>query len=332
MAHLTVCLLRGRIQWLIRRGDPASVPIDHLPGWSLLNPLLPLASFFQHLPDDQGIGLEKDLYYLNTSTLYLSAEDRPPDEALLLNLPPLLQLLRSVSRQSTLPTDFVATLNTRIDALPDIDFPNRTSLNAAIRSDILDSALTMRVVQLAATRPIDFVAQVHDILLLDAIAAANSGDYRTAILYAAISVECLASTLLQEEHQRLLLHTPLPDFIRAIDIPVPEGTKRKDPIYHLLAQSNRFPILLHELPLYVLRRSLLVENKGLYDDAILLHETRNSLVHRGEISGERKPFPINGGGAIAALTCASAIFFWFGVRNTYHFPDSLPRRFGEFAS
>jgi len=102
--------------------------------------------------------------------------DRPPDDALLVNLPPFLQLLRSVSKQSTLPTGCVAALNTRIDALPDIDFPNQTSPLSAIRGDILDSALTMRVVQITATRPIDSVPQVHDILLLDAIAAANSGD------------------------------------------------------------------------------------------------------------------------------------------------------------
>ena len=102
----------------------------------------------------------------------------------------------------------------------------------------------------------------------------------------------------------------------------------QDPIYERLRQRSDFNVLLHELSLHVLRRSLLAENQELYADAKRLYSTRNQLVHSGGLveNETNQPLRLDAGGAMTALQTAIAVFSWLKLRNDFPLPD------GEFVA
>ena len=126
-------------------------------------------------------------------------------------------------------------------------------------------------------------------------------DYRTSILYAAISIEAAAATLLDEEYERLIAAVPTPSAVRVIDLPQAGGAHRRiDPVYaHLTRGGGQFRTLLHELPLYIFGRSLMVQNQALYDGALRLYTTRNAIAHRGEPDDEHRALSLDRAGSIA---------------------------------
>src|SRR5262249_29593490 len=183
--------------------------------------------------------------------------------------------------------------------------------NTAIRADIVKAALTMEIVAKAGELPPDFKPPVYEGLLLDAIKAATDMDFRAAIFYSAIAIEALAGTRIEEELQRLLASAPVPPHLRAVESQ--EGGKKgeiEDPVYKCLRNTGRFPNLLHELPLYVLQKSLKIEAPELYKVARRLYQTRNSLAHRGEPGKDKDLLPVDRQGATAALKCAAEGFAW----------------------
>jgi len=160
-------------------------------------------------------------------------------------------------------------------------------------------------------------------LLLDAISAYRDGDSKRAILYSAISVETVARTRLSEEYESLLRAGDVNGMLRIISLPQRDGTcAAKDPIYEYLDSKSEFRLLVHELALYVLKRSLLIENEPLYQDAMKLYRTRNKIVHQGELPAENEAscFTISDAGALAAINCAIGVLKWFGTPDEHILP------------
>jgi len=157
---------------------------------------------------------------------------------------------------------------------------------------------------------------VYSILLLDAIYAIQQNDYRRAILYSALSVESLAYTKLDEKYQSFLEHGDPTGMIRVVTI---RGDKKEDPIYKMMRERTHFRLLLHECPLYLEKRSLLLENEPLYQQAMKLYSTRNKIAHLGELPSDQKGdyFNLDLLGAISALECTKDIFKWFGITEEY---------------
>jgi hypothetical protein len=77
----------------------------------------------------------------------------------------------------------------------------------------------------------------------------------------------------------------------------------KDPIYEKLRGRSDFNVLIHELPLYILGRSLLKEDELLYQSAKRLYLTRNKLAHLGGLpENEASPlYAIDSKGALAGV-------------------------------
>src|SRR5438309_962619 len=89
--------------------------------------------------------------------------------------------------------------------------------------------------------PLDFNPPVYDTLLLDAMKLSLQGDPRSAILYAAIAVESMATSVIGEEYERLLQTHPAPDYIRVIKVAIGGGRRQRlDPIYRSLTTRSRF--------------------------------------------------------------------------------------------
>jgi hypothetical protein len=181
--------------------------------------------------------------------------------------------------------------------------------------------LTMALVVEAGELPADFEPPVFEGVLLDAMRAVKQHDYRAAVLYGAMAVEVMVGTVLDDEYEKLLAATPVPQDFRVVD--VQEGKSkglREDPIYAYLRRQGKFLESLHELPLYVLRKSLKLDDPETFEQARKLYQTRNSLAHRGEACGTKEQFPADIEGAIDALTCAVRVFEWFGVGGNWHVP------------
>ena len=96
-------------------------------------------------------------------------------------------------------------------------------------------------------------------------------------------------------------------------------TVQKVLIFDQLRESaeRNFRIFLHELLLYVSRRSLLVDNGELYQQLLKLHATRNDLVHTGDVGGSTDRLPVDHDGAKETMRLAIAAFQWFGAEERY---------------
>src|SRR6202007_2360917 len=98
---------------------------------------------------------------------------------------------------------------------------------------------------------------------------------------------------------------------------------RQDPIYKRLRKGRAdFGALVHEASLYILHKSLLVEDEALYQKAKRLYETRNDLAHSGEVD-EKEPnatYALDQNGSIAALRTAIGVFSWLGERADFPLP------------
>lgn len=162
--------------------------------------------------------------------------------------------------------------------------------------------------------------EIFSNLLVNAIRSYIDGDYKSAILYSAISIEIVASIKMDEEYE-VLLHNEDTNVLRLVTVTIQQGkTVKSDPIYLRLKGISDFKLVLHELPIYIFKRSLLEEDGRLYETANRLHKTRNNIVHQGDNPTTPKPnscIPINRLGALEAINCAINVFKWFGVPDTY---------------
>ena len=160
---------------------------------------------------------------------------------------------------------------------------------------------------------------VYDTIFLDAISAFKVDDFRKTILYSAISIESILTNFISQKYESLKSEDEFSASYRFTKITVAgQNTVKKDPIYEKLFSFQNFSMLLHELPLYILNKSLLIENENLYRDAISVYKTRNKIAHLGDIPlGSEKVLPLNKEGAIKALKCACNIFKWLGIDDIY---------------
>jgi hypothetical protein len=98
----------------------------------------------------------------------------------------------------------------------------------------------------------------------------------------------------------------------------------KDPVYEKL-RNNRsdFRGLLHELSLYVLGRSLLIENENLYQDAMKLYAIRNKLAHIGDLPSDPSDqyIQLDSQGSLKSIKTAVQLLGWLGLRHDYVLPN-----------
>jgi hypothetical protein len=323
-----------RIVWRLSDGDPALFPLPGTGGeWSLVNPLLypklPVPS--NELNSILHVGPGK-YFWVNSEIVFAAAENRSDKpviqkfEDLIPVISELLARLRHVSGQATLPRgdSFVAGGNIEILELPSLVAEKSPPAPPFyVQKYLWVSAVTAERIGAAAAIGPKFIPHTHEVLFLDAIAAHRSNDHRRAILYAAISAEVALGNVIDEAYNQMLAAQNDERF-RAIELPQAAGTTvRKDPVYEKLRNRADFNVLLHELSLYVLRRSLLADDQRLYAEAKSLYSTRNQVVHSGGLAegDSNPPYPLDARGAMAALKTAVGLFSWLGIRDDFPLPD-----------
>ena len=95
-----------------------------------------------------------------------------------------------------------------------------------------------------------------------------------------------------------------------------------DPVFKRLCNGRpSFRDLLHERPLYLLKRSLLLEDKSLFDAGLALYGTRNAISHTGVVEDPNDArWPIDEEHARRGLEVARSLFAWFGAPADFHLP------------
>ncbi len=182
---------------------------------------------------------------------------------------------------------------------------------------IVEKAVTRAHIEDACACDSEFRAPIFDTLFLDAIAAHAAHDYRKSILDSAIAVESATATLLDEEYETKIRPSDATHW-RTIRCRLPERRRPKDPIWELLKKREDANSLLHEGALYILGRSLLIENENLFQLVQRLRATRNKMStiesHRNfqAISIYNRRIWIGGRARLV-----SAVFAWLGVRQDY---------------
>jgi hypothetical protein len=318
--------------WRIDEGDPAHTELGSMKGWSVINPLCylelnRLGDLFTVKTHQIAMISDKTVLVETDGLLFIiplsSAIDNSWDDPVVEYMNVFFKHLRHSTKQADIARDITEmSVGTDLFSVPPFIFPISTQKqDRFIKAHIVDTAITSKSIKIADATLFNDTLPVYGTLLLDAILAFMESDYRRSILYAAIAAETMASTILENTYKTFLKSGDPTHTIRLLSLP-PKGDI-KDPIYDYLSSKTDFVQLIHQLPLYLLRRSLLVENEQLYQNAKKLYATRNKIVHRGDLSNNEQPsshLPINEIGAREAIECAAGLFEWFGVLEKYIVP------------
>jgi hypothetical protein len=193
----------------------------------------------------------------------------------------LLQKLRWISKQALIDDQINLYTSCEIDKLPRVQIDNFEKRLGSIRTHIIDTAIKYSDVQ-RAVRLIDIAIPAYSTVFLDAIAAFHRGDYKTSVLYSAIAMDAAARNMVNKEYQQHIKRKRPASFLRISSRRIDKNNvKTEDAVYAYLTQNDRFKQWLHEIPLYLLKRSLKFDNNVLYTSAIKLYEIRNGFVHTG---------------------------------------------------
>ncbi len=256
------------------------------------------------------------LLFFRSNVMVIESEALPDFRPLFEGIEILLRKLRYTSGQWTIgesPRAVSATL------LPqsEVEYADIQIEDVHGAMIINSSAATLEHIREADLMSDDEIPVYHT-LLGNAMLALRGGIYRSSIIYAAMAMEALAATAIETEFQR------------AKDAGEPHlnlttiSGKVTDPVYDTLMRNTSFTAYLHARSLYVLRRSMLEENKALYDKASILYKARNKIVHRGDMDddAQQKLLTIDQEGCSQAIDTASDTFRWFRVPPRYE-PGNL---------
>ncbi|MGY4829182.1 hypothetical protein ACVNIS_11435 [Sphaerotilaceae bacterium SBD11-9] len=318
-------MLGGLIRWNLEPDAPVGFAAIAEPGVSLLNPLVPVKGASipscARLPDGR-------LHVLSDRLNLYSKEDLPGNTEEIFSS--WLRVLRIAARQAALPTSARAYGSMEFDASNAKVEPPQHVMNGKLLGEFrVRTAIDQAAVATALALKSEASAPLHEELMLDALLACETRRSREAILYSAIALESLAGHELDKAYEAALKQEPPPSHLNIVNFQLARGkVARKDPIYALLTDADNFGRLLHEAPLYLLRRSLLQDDQSLYQRAKKLYSTRNKLGHGQPIPPQdENVLPVDEEGAFAAVTTAIAVFSWFG-KSGYHPPDFRPVRTG----
>ena len=310
--------VRNEVYWILNSSDPTHVELPAgtaFDGWTIFSPLMLPANVI-----GRGVSfspLTEGRFFVSTDRIDFRTTTTDQDAALRI-AEQILRWLRFSTGQARLGTNIVSHQLQSDDAQVELlSIDNESAPLARPLRHVEFSGITFELLTEALRQNPNLAVPLYSEVLLDAIEASFVSDPRKAILYSAIAVEVMASTRIQEAFDQALAGTP--DSLRLIELEQSGGRRiRKDPIFDELQKTSQrnFKFLLHELPLYVERHSVMLEDASLYRELLLLHTTRNDLVHRATLEeGDRLPLDHNG--MHRALDAVVAAFRWFGAAGRY---------------
>lgn len=88
-------------------------------------------------------------------------------------------------------------------------------------------------------------------------------------------------------------------------------------MYEALAGTGGFKRLLHECPLYLFKRSLLLDEPDTYKNAVELYAARNKTAHGDSAAPTYGRFSPSAESAVCALDTAIDVIRWLGLDADY---------------
>lgn len=292
--------------WGIYADDPKSVFLDCLPGWSLVNPLLYEPIRQKSREPEYELGSQPTFvvgnrFHIMTKGFMLvsSEANRDVDWANSFiewdeKLISLIGYFRYASKQFSLMPNIQSFGPRVIDELPDPLFPIKGG-ECSTQAWHIETALTKDDTEVVSCSLLAEPPPAYDTMLLDAMEATTRQDYRTAVLFSAMSVENLARLKLEIAAKKM------PNVVELKEL-----------------RKARMKQLLHELSLRLLGRSLYQDNQDLYDKALDIYRKRNALVHAGALH-DKTDYSI-AWLASDAIQCAIQVVEWFGELGGYANP------------
>jgi hypothetical protein len=323
---------RDSFAWRLDDADPPLFALPTTADWFLLNPLFypnlqptgPVPTLFLQYGSGKYFGIIGEIVFVTKREL--TEECRTGEFLALLTMAgDLFTRLRHLSGQATMPKveNWLSSSFAEIGDLPARN-PSSEVLDYLFPKYWFMTAITAEHVVAAAALGSECVPPIQEVLLLDAIAAHRERNFRTAILYAAMSTEVALGSVIDAAYERII-GNPIDARFRVVGLPQAGGRLvYKDPVYERLRSRSDFSVLLHELPLYVLHRSLLMEDESLFQRAKRLYATRNKIVHSGELTEEDtiKLHLFDEAGSMDALKTAVHLFVWLGERTNFPLPST----------
>jgi hypothetical protein len=316
--------LARRIWWQVE-DFPQLIKIKdkELEGVKLINPL-----FYRYMEENSPPSIydggrshivkDEEGVLVSSQILCFVIEEKTNVHTLLGFVGQLLQRLRWISKQSMINEKIDLYSKFQLTELPEIDVEQAEGRWSSNQAHMLKTVITHAHIK-KALRLIDVSVPIHATVLLDAIEAFHQRNYKTAILYSAFAMDVAARKLIDAEYQKQIKRKKPSSFLRIEARGSDKSTiKIEDAIYTNLTQNGRFKEWLHEIPLYLLRRSLRFDNNALYANATKLYEIRNGFVHKGSYEKTDNPFTIDRQGAIKAMICAEDVINWLGDKDIYY--------------
>lgn len=327
--------LQGKIVWAVRPDDPLLIPLESMPGFSLLNPAV-----YPELEDAAAAGrasratatfVSDGFYYFISWGFFLVSHDDFDPQRLLLDftmheIPAFIAHVRAASKQASLSRKLssVGPVNVTLPRAIVLPYPGAPCLTESWH---LRTAVRAEHIERAGRHPLSARPPSHDTLLLDAIDALHQEDFATAFLLAAISMDHLvnmqaelafAACLQQQEGTNLSIIIPA-------STPRAEREQREELLSDLLMNNRRFQDVLKKVLPALTGKSLPIEDKTLYDNACRVYQVRNSVVHKKLAFRDDTPRTAGVDEAILAINTAVRLVEWFGIPANYaHAHDRVP--------
>jgi hypothetical protein len=227
----------------------------------------------------------------------------------------VLRRLRITTRQASIPRQILSLVRWEAD-LEDESIRTPAfdgTAKAMVQEQIAKTAVTEEHMFLLESEEVP--SPIHEDLLLDALEALNHRSFRTSIIYAAFAAEAAASLALATALADAL--STRPGHLRVSTFSVHGGGQSiKEPVYEALSKDG-FGALLHERPLYLLQRSLLLEREALYAALVKLYRTRNSIVHS---SHQREVYEPTAGNAHECIRNVISLLTWLHLKDDFVLP------------
>lgn len=315
--------LRGQIEWRLPSGDtPLEFRVSNPAGYSLVNPLLIAPSGGPEAKLGAVGPLPDGTFLLSSDVLCIRIEgsrnfENPFEREDMAAIEQILRQIRFSSRQFTVPrkaSSYSWSHRGEIPERPTLDIlPTK---NLYMQEYLFKTAVTLGTLETALTLPSNYQVPLAGEIMLDALEARAERDNKRAILYAAIAAESALSARLDDEYGNILKADVGQERFRVVERPMAGGyTKREDPVYRAIPET--FRSLLHERSLYLLGRSILLDDEELYRKATSLYKTRNLLAHGSDGEADPEVYPLDAGGAANALEVAARILDWTGDAGPY---------------
>ncbi len=307
--------LTGVVYWRLSLQGLSEVAVPGLPGWSVVTPIgmgrMGRPSPWAHPFTDEIHLCEREIFLR-----YRGLDSVEPEPGTTASS--ALALLRFLSRQQTIPRRCVSAALGKPEPYGELplEWTQPQALGLSTRDYFIQCAVTDAHIDSLKKLPRDFSVPIHVDVLLDALEAHVDHDYRKSLLYSAIAMEAFAQACLDAAYSRVLAQRCAEHRVRGIEI---AGGKEvlKDSVYEALSMGDNFSRLLHERPLYLLGRSLLIDEPDNYRQALTLYGTRNKIAHRGMSPEGEKYLPLSAEGARQGLRIAIDVFRWLGDPGPY---------------